>query len=42
MIEFGRAIMVQQVLTNASREGARLAVFDSPTPTASVGENQGE
>ena len=34
MIEFGRAIMVQQVLTNASREGARLAVLDSPTPTA--------
>ena len=27
MIEFGRAIMVQQVLTNASREGARVAVL---------------
>lgn len=35
IIEFGRAIMVQQVLTNASREGARLAVLDSTTPTAS-------
>ena len=35
MIEFGRAIMVQQVLTNAAREGARVAVLDSPTPTAS-------
>lgn len=34
MIEFGRMIMVQQVLTNAAREGARLAVLDSPTPTA--------
>jgi Flp pilus assembly protein TadG len=34
MIEFGRAIMVQQVLTNASREGARVAVLDSQTPTA--------
>ena len=34
LIEFGRAIMVQQVLTNASREGARIAVLDSPTPTA--------
>ena len=34
MIEFGRAIMVQQILTNASREGARVAVLDSPTPTA--------
>jgi Flp pilus assembly protein TadG len=28
MIEFGRAIMVQQILTNASREGAREAVVD--------------
>ncbi|MEN6451994.1 MAG: TadE/TadG family type IV pilus assembly protein [Thermoguttaceae bacterium] len=34
IIEFGRAIMVQEILTNASREGARLAVLDSPTPTA--------
>jgi Flp pilus assembly protein TadG len=33
MIEIGRAVMVQQVLTNASREGARIAVLDSPTPT---------
>lgn len=31
MIEFGRMIMVQQVLTNASREGARLAVLDDTT-----------
>ena len=31
MIEFGRAIMVQQVLTNASREGARVAVLDGST-----------
>lgn len=29
IIEFGRALMVQQVLVNASREGARLAVLDS-------------
>lgn len=36
MIEFGRMIMVQQVITNASREGARIAVLDSPTPTAGV------
>lgn len=36
MIEFGRAIMVQQVLTNSSREGARVAVLDSQTPTAST------
>lgn len=28
MIEIGRYIMVQQVLTNASREGARRAVLD--------------
>ena len=31
MIEFGRMVMVQQVLTNASREGARLAVLDGTT-----------
>ena len=35
MIEFGRAIMVQQMITNASREGARLAVLDGTT-TADV------
>ena len=28
MIEFGRMLMVQQVLTNAAREGARRAVLD--------------
>ena len=28
MIEFGRMVMVQQVITNASREGARRAVLD--------------
>ncbi len=33
MIEFGRAIMVQQIITNASREGARLAVLDGSTGT---------
>jgi Flp pilus assembly protein TadG len=32
MIEFGRMVMVQQIITNASREGARLAVLDSTTP----------
>jgi Flp pilus assembly protein TadG len=31
MIEIGRVIMVQQVLTNASREGARAAVLDGST-----------
>ena len=31
MIEFGRAIMVEQILTNAAREGARVAVLDSAT-----------
>jgi Flp pilus assembly protein TadG len=31
MIEFGRAVMVQQIITNASREGARLAVLDGTT-----------
>lgn len=34
MIEVGRAVMVQQVLTNASREGARQAVLDGATSTA--------
>jgi Flp pilus assembly protein TadG len=34
MIEIGRVLMVQQILTNASREGARIAILDSPTPTA--------
>ena len=29
MIEVGRALMVQQVITSASREGARLAVLDN-------------
>jgi Flp pilus assembly protein TadG len=33
MLEMGRAIMVQQILTNASREGARLAVLDGSTAT---------
>jgi Flp pilus assembly protein TadG len=35
MIEFGRMVMVQQILTNASREGARKAVLDGST-TADV------
>ena len=42
MIEFGRAMMVQQILTNAARQGARMATLDStnnsssPTPTSMV------
>jgi len=35
MIEFGRMVMVQQVITNGSREGARIAVLDGAT-TAEV------
>jgi Flp pilus assembly protein TadG len=31
MIEFGRMVMVQQVITNGSREGARLGVLDDVT-----------
>lgn len=31
IIEFGRAVMVQQVLTNAAREGARRAVVPEAT-----------
>lgn len=37
MIEIGRMVMVQQVITNASREGARIAVLDGTT-TADVME----
>jgi Flp pilus assembly protein TadG len=35
MVEYGRMVMVQQVITNASREGARRAVLDGTT-TAEV------
>lgn len=31
MIEYGRLVMVQQVLTNASREGARMGILDNST-----------
>lgn len=31
MIEFGRAIMVGQLVTNAAREGARMAILDGST-----------
>jgi Flp pilus assembly protein TadG len=31
IIEFGRAIMVQQILTNAAREGARRAIITGAT-----------
>lgn len=31
MIEYGRMVMVQQMLTNASREGARRAVLEGST-----------
>lgn len=33
MIEIGRMVMVQQVITNASREGARIAILDGTTTT---------
>jgi Flp pilus assembly protein TadG len=33
MIEFGRLVMVQQLLTNATREGARLGVLSETTDT---------
>lgn len=34
MIEVGRGVMVQQILTTASREGARQAVLDGATQSA--------
>jgi Flp pilus assembly protein TadG len=36
IIEFGRAIMVQQILVNATREGARQAVLDGATSAGVV------
>ena len=33
IFEFGRAYQTWQVLTNAAREGARMAVIDGPTDT---------
>ena len=36
IIEYGRMVMVQQVLTNASREGARVGVLDPPTGQLSL------
>ncbi|QDU25953.1 TadE-like protein [Anatilimnocola aggregata] len=35
MIEYGRMVMVQQIITNAAREGCRVAVLDGST-TAST------
>lgn len=35
-IELGRAIVVQQLLTNASREGARIAGYDTTTSASTV------
>lgn len=34
MVEVGRGVMVQQILTTASREGARQAVLDSATQSS--------
>jgi len=31
LLEYGRMVMVQQVLTNATREGARMGVLDGAT-----------
>jgi len=31
MIEFGRMVMVQQLITNAAREGARIAIIPGAT-----------
>lgn len=36
MIEFGRMVMVQQVITNASREGARRAIVEGATTSEVV------
>ena len=36
IVEVGRAVVVQQLLTNASREGARYAGYDTTTQTSTV------
>jgi Flp pilus assembly protein TadG len=36
IFEFGRAFQTWQVLTNAAREGARVAVLPNPDPNAAV------
>ena len=33
MIEYGRMVMVQQIITNGAREGARSAILDGATAT---------
>ena len=33
IVEFGRAMMVSQMVTNAAREGTRLAIIDGSTNT---------
>jgi Flp pilus assembly protein TadG len=38
MIEVGRGVMVQQVITNAAREGARWAVLDGATSSSVQGQ----
>jgi Flp pilus assembly protein TadG len=34
MVEYGRAVMVQQIITNAAREGARVAILSGATTTS--------
>jgi len=34
IVEYGRMVMVQQILTNASREGARIAVLDGASSSS--------
>lgn len=41
MIEYGRMVMVQQILTNAAREGARVGILDNSTQgTVTTAANQ--
>jgi Flp pilus assembly protein TadG len=40
MIEFGRMVMVEQIITNASREGARMAVLDPSTTSSTSWHDQ--
>ena len=42
MIELGRLVMVKQLMINASREGARLAILPSSTEQAVIAQVQSE
>jgi len=42
MMEVGRVVMVKQVMVNASREGARLAILPSATAESVIAQTQSQ